>query len=602
MRRIDALWMIGLVAAAIVGWFALASADEPQPPTLPPAEQVSPGGELPGMPDTSPDDQQRPALPQPPSPPTQTPKNAANKPPTANAPNSAQTQKERPAAPEIAAPVAFTGKSKKGWKVVIPGDHSLATPAVVDGKLYIGGGFGSYEFYAFDAKTGKMLWQYRTTDDGPTAAVVDGRYVAFNTESCELEILTTDGKPVWKKWLGDPLMSMPAIADGRLMMAFPNGEDGQHYLACFQVKNGKEIWRKPIAGEIITTSTIDDEQVFLATLDGTMYCFHAKDGKLAWVEKENNVTSAPTLWKGQCWFSRRQEKIATKAGKTVKQQTEQVAVRGLEAKAKVRDLVATTRLADYLDYNKRAAGMMGGMGGAMGGTSKEADQQKKDAGVGFLGGGIGLDENDKPLPAAPHTPKSANGNALAYGGGKGGAKIEQAESNLGQGSVNGVWSYQGSKPLFYAGRLYAAMGDSLLCVDPKTEKVLWKRDFRPEKKKPGIKKPEAKNGANKAPKPEKEEDELLDATLTPPALVNHKVFVGTGCGEVACLAADTGKVLWTETIEGSIVFQPVVAEGRVYVSTESGALYCLETGDPKDDGWLMWGANAAHTGMVRSRK
>ena len=30
-----------------------------------------------------------------------------------------------------------------------------------------------------------------------------------STESCEIEILTLDGKPVWKKWLGDPLMSMP---------------------------------------------------------------------------------------------------------------------------------------------------------------------------------------------------------------------------------------------------------------------------------------------------------------------------------------------------------------------------------------------------------
>ena len=355
MRRIDGLWMMGLAAVAIVGWFALASADEPQPPTPSPTQQASPGDTF-GSP-----------------PPTQPPQNAASKPPATNAPSSAQTQKERPTPPKIAAPVAFTGKSKKGWKVVIPGDHPLATPAVVDGKLFIGGGFGSYEFYAFDAKTGKMLWQYRTTDDGPTAAVVDGRHVAFNTECCELEILTTDGKPVWKKWLGDPLMSMPAIADGRLMMAFPNSEDDQHYLACFQLKNGKEVWRKPIAGEIITTSSIDDEQVFLATLDGTLYCFHAKDGTLAWVEKQKNATSAPTLWKGQCWFSRRQEKTATKAGKTVAQQTERVAVRGLEAKAKVRDLVATTRLADYLDYNKRAAGMMGGMGG----MSKEARPAKE---------------------------------------------------------------------------------------------------------------------------------------------------------------------------------------------------------------------------------
>ena len=85
---------------------------------------------------------------------------------------------------------------RKGWKVTIPGNHALATPAVVEGKLFIGGGFGSRSQHAFDPETGKMLWQYRTSDDGPTAAVVAEGYVAFNTESCELEILTPDGKSV----------------------------------------------------------------------------------------------------------------------------------------------------------------------------------------------------------------------------------------------------------------------------------------------------------------------------------------------------------------------------------------------------------------------
>ena len=133
--------------------------------------------------------------------------------------------------PKVAPPTPFKSKdgTKKGWKVVIPGGRPLATPAVVDGKVFLGGGFGSYEFYALDARTGKLLWQYRTGDDGPTAAVVDDGYVAFNTESCELEVLTLDGKPVWKKWLGDPLMSMPAIADGRLFMAFPNSKGDRNH-------------------------------------------------------------------------------------------------------------------------------------------------------------------------------------------------------------------------------------------------------------------------------------------------------------------------------------------------------------------------------------
>src|SRR6516164_622259 len=82
--------------------------------------------------------------------------------------------KGRGEAPKIADPTPFTSKDGKikGWKVVIPGNKPLATPAMVDGKVFVGGGFGSHEFYAFDAKTGKKDWLYQTADDGPTAAVV----------------------------------------------------------------------------------------------------------------------------------------------------------------------------------------------------------------------------------------------------------------------------------------------------------------------------------------------------------------------------------------------------------------------------------------------
>ena len=61
-------------------------------------------------------------------------------------------------------PVPFRNKAGQvmGWKVSIPGGRPLATPAVVDGKVFLGGGFGSHEFYAFDAATGKKLWHYQT--------------------------------------------------------------------------------------------------------------------------------------------------------------------------------------------------------------------------------------------------------------------------------------------------------------------------------------------------------------------------------------------------------------------------------------------------------
>ena len=44
--------------------------------------------------------------------------------------------------------------------------------------------YGSYEFYAINTETGAVVWQIKTSDDGPTAAVVEDDCVAFNTESC----------------------------------------------------------------------------------------------------------------------------------------------------------------------------------------------------------------------------------------------------------------------------------------------------------------------------------------------------------------------------------------------------------------------------------
>ena len=436
---------------------------------------------------------------------------------------------------KVEGPTTFTSKEgKKGWKVVLPGRRPLATPAVADGKVFLGGGFGSHEFYAFDAATGKQLWQYRTGDDGPTAAVVEDGCIAFNTESCELEILTLDGKRLWKKWLGDPLMSMPAIARGKVYMAFPNSKgDRKHYLACFALKTGKEQWKKAIAGEIITAPVIAGERIYLATLEGTMYCFGRADGTLVWSDKKN-ATSSPAVWNGLAYFARRDVATHKVGDKDVRQQLESLSYRLDQPKGKVTDLKATTRTADYLDFSKRG---------------KMSGQEKINKGY---------------------------DDSVGFGAGAPDAKLTQAMLNLGQGCVAGVWSFQGSRPFVADGRLYSAMGDTLKCIDPQTEKVLWKRPLRHREEK-GL---------------------LVDSAVTPPALVNGKLFVGTARGEVICLAAASGKVLWTATVGEPIQFQLAVAGGRVYVSTSTGSLFCLETGDPRDDGWRMWGGNAAHNGLL----
>src|SRR6185503_7255397 len=98
-------------------------------------------------------------------------------------------------------PVSFkTSDGKTGWVVRIPGDRPISTPAYANGRLFVGGGYGSHEFYAFDARTGAKVWEMKTSDDGPTAAVVEDGYVAFNTESCTVIVCDPEtGKLIWQE-------------------------------------------------------------------------------------------------------------------------------------------------------------------------------------------------------------------------------------------------------------------------------------------------------------------------------------------------------------------------------------------------------------------
>jgi outer membrane protein assembly factor BamB len=358
-------------------------------------------------------------------------------------------------------------------------------------------------------------------------------HVAFNTESCELEVLSAAGRQLWKKWLGDPLMSMPAMGGGRVYQVYPDSRgDRRHYLAACDLATGRQLWKQPLPGEIITAPVLAGGHVYVANLDGTLSCFRQADGAKVWQEA-SSATSSPMVWEGECYFSQRKEVLVPRGGAQVPQQMEELARRGQGAYGMTSSFSETLGLADYLDYAKRN-----------GRSPHYLACEAADAGVGF-----------------------------AFF--KGDAKMEQARQHLGHGHVSGLWAYQGSKPVVWRGRLYSAVGDTLHCAEPRSQEVFWKNRLY-----------DRDEGA-----------EVLDHVLTPPAVVNNKLFVGTILGEVCCLSAESGEVLWRDALEEPVIFQPAVVGGRVYAATGAGSLFGIETGDPRDDGWLMWGGSAAHNGM-----
>jgi Ca-activated chloride channel family protein len=317
----------------------------------------------------------------------------------------------------------FTTKDgKTGWKARIPGGRALATPAVVDGMAYIGGGFGSREFYAFQAETGKPAWALSLSDDGPTAAVVAEGRVVFNTESCTLFVVDAKtGKRLWSRWLGDPLLSQPAVHAGVVYMAYPGG--GGHRLIALGLDSGKTKWEVPIAGDIISAPVVDGDSVYLTTFDGTVYRYGLAKGDLMW-KQQMQATSAPWIENGELHVAQREanDKGAPEEG-----------LRTITKSGMTKGGLKAKKSAPYLDPKVQD------------GSRYATRQMADDSSVGFGGG----------APSA--------------------AKAPAAKANTGIGSVRGLWEFQGSRPMKVGKKSFASQGDVFRSVDADTGAVLWEK-------------------------------------------------------------------------------------------------------------------------------
>ncbi len=429
-----------------------------------------------------------------------------------------------------------TPDGKNGWVLRFPGGRPIATPAYADGMLFVGGGYGSHEFYALDSETGKIIWEVQTGDDGPTAAVVADGMVAFNTESCTLVVVDERrGRVIWQEWLGDPLMSQPAIDRGVLFMAHPEATGrplkpvefhprpaspgGSHRLLAAELSTGRHIWEQEISGDVITAPVISDGTVYFTTFGGTSYALNAADGSVVWV-KVNAATSAPVIANGQLYETRKGQ-----AGKDTIEGLARLDARYGNARDK--ELIAKSK-ADYLKQ------------GSGGGVALSAQAVTSlDSSVGFS--------------AAPSS-----------------AKLAEANGTVGVSTVVGAWAYQGSRAAVSKGQILNAQGHFINSVRASDGRQSWQAEVV---------------GTHSAPGTQ---------IFSPPAVGRDYLYLAGAAGYLVSVRQSDGSVGFSYAMKAPIAFQPALAKGNVYAGTSDGRLICLKTGNKDADGWYAWGGDAQH--------
>lgn len=188
------------------------------------------------------------------------------------------------------------------WTAPLGGAGATAPPAVAGDRVIVGSGMSGVDVVAFDRETGKKVWSYRTKDNGPGAIVLSGERVHFTTESCtHYAVDVKTGRLAWSVWLGDPVLSSPAVVGDRVYVSSgiaqrrPKGA-GQSvsgvFLDCRDEKNGSLLWTTSIGREVIQAPVVVGDTVYCATMDGVLHAIAARTGDELWTRSLNAV-SAP---------------------------------------------------------------------------------------------------------------------------------------------------------------------------------------------------------------------------------------------------------------------------------------------------------------------
>lgn len=224
------------------------------------------------------------------------------------------------------------------WRFQISELGIIGTPAVVDGRVYIGG--SDRRMYALDAKTGEVIWGFEADKGIYSSAAVAGGRVFFATNNDTLYALDAHtGAFVWK-YSGVTKRTTPTV-DGRRVFvggygklialdaatgtldwefstleetlnrgagnvqASPLVYNGTVYVGstnrivfAVNAANGTLTWKQDLTWEVPTSAATDGVRIYVVTVMGDLHALDPTSGRTLWVHSRRDAWGAPSVRDG----------------------------------------------------------------------------------------------------------------------------------------------------------------------------------------------------------------------------------------------------------------------------------------------------------------
>ena len=186
-----------------------------------------------------------------------------------------------------------------------------STPAVVDGTVYVGGGDGIV--YALALADGGVHWTYRTsgvemdaaeygfdrTQIQATPAVVDGVVYIGGRDASLYALDARTGEVLWRREDGSSWVVSSAAVRGDMVVG---GRSSSTNLRGIEAQSGDERWVLRTGGAVFSSPVWVEDQVYVGTGAGEVLAVSAVDGTVRWrFRTRGSVYGTPVVSNGRLY-------------------------------------------------------------------------------------------------------------------------------------------------------------------------------------------------------------------------------------------------------------------------------------------------------------